>query len=378
MFEDELKPGRCFTDDQIERFVRVQADKDRGMSWPEICAKITDWANVQQQGRFFQEADYEALRACLHARSQRHDVANERLQAKTGRVGQDTTIKGKPAITRHIGAFVHGLTAHLEKPKLEPRANLDSELPADTGRRVRGPARHDAEERAKRRMKCRVAAGYAKLPARLRRWFTMSQLGVMSVILKEAAQVGVCALAVGTIAGRASVSASTVQDALAVAQHQRLIAVTGQDRAPNRIKVVHPDLLHWLEGKGKRSQHSISESQNPSISPIDRAPLNPSNFCSKVEENELKVEVAKAKLFDHYVRKAARQLPEPEPVVVPPVQAEVEEVRQEAAQEAVAVMEKDEARDAPLSALEAIIAKWETEVRAREAAEQPPERDGPS
>jgi hypothetical protein len=373
VFEDELKPGRCFTDDQIERFVRVQADEHRGMHWPEVCAKIADWANVQRQGRYFQEADYQFLRECLHARSQRHNHANEKIKARTGRVGQDTTIRGNAAITRHIGAVAYGVTAHLERPKPEPRGTLDSGPALPPGRGIRGPSRWTKMQRAVRREHAREMADKSKLPAVLSKKLTRAQHAAMSVVvflcLVSIENGRACTPSIAAVADLAKVSRSSVKDGIARGERLGIIQVTDHESGRCEFRIIDPRILAGAKYGGTNSQLSQPESENFSIYSTNKDSFPWPKICPLKTENEPKAEpkaeVAKAKLSDHHTPKVARDILEPEEVAAPPVQDEGEEIRQEAVQEADAEMERDEAKAEPLSPLEAVIAQWRTYIVAK-------------
>lgn len=366
MSRDELKPGRYYTDRELEEYVAAQSN---GISWPISREKILRWAAEQLQGAYFLEADFAYLCGCLDARSERHWAANERNKAQTGRVDQDRTLpNGYVRATRQVGGLVQGVIGDLQTPV---EASVDAASVRVPQRRVRGPARFDADRRYERRLKSREQAGKAKLPASIKRYFTMSQLSAFSVIVHRASKhAGICVLAVGSIAGISAVSARTVQDAVAIGKHANLITVHEQEGAPNIIRIVDPRILERLPDLGNIPYPSQPKSKISSTKTTVKSTRLDANFCLKDGVESAETEPL-APLDDRHTPKVARALPEPEPVPLAPVQDEAEEVRQEAVQEAAVEMEAVEVRIDPDNLLEALLKDWEARVMARAAEPEP-------
>jgi hypothetical protein len=304
------------------------------MSWPEARGKIIQWGADQLAGGYFNEPDFQCLWECLDARTKRHETANEKLQAKTGRVGQDEPYKNGDLEfrgTRHLGGLVQSM---IGPPPKRSQATRDSELPAAaTGRRVRGRSLYGKTQRSIRREQARKIADMAKIPAAISKKFTRGQLAAMSAIVflfGVSVQNGrPCTPSIAAVAEISRVSPSTIKDGIARGKHLGIIEVTDRGKAPSEFVVRDPRILARLRYSGDFSYPSKPEREKPSIISSAKHSFSEPRICPTRTESEPKAEVTTAKLSDHHVPKVARDILEPEVVPVAPVQDEGEEVRQE-------------------------------------------------
>ena len=287
-----------------------------------------------------------------------------RLERHAQKASEHGRSGGEGSTALNVGSMVSEFVATIPMPRPSmPRPSMHE----PEGRNVRGPARHTAEERFQRRLKSREQAGMAKLPASIKRYFTMSQLSAFSVIIHRASKhAGICVLAVGSIAGISAVSARTVQNAVAIGKRAKLITVHEQEGAPNIIRIVDPRILERLPDSRDVPYPSLPKTRNSSIISDTKSPRMGANLCLNDKTESLKVEPL-ATLDHHHTPKVARALLEPVLVPVAPVQDEAEEIRQEAVQKGIVEMEMVEVQFKPGSPLEAALAALGAMVEARNA-----------
>jgi hypothetical protein len=130
-----------------------------------------------------------------------------------------------------------------------PPGHAPTAEPRPIGRRGANVRKPDLERRR------RIAASGAMPPAIAAR-FTTGEQAALAVVAGEVRRTGRCELAVGAIAGRAAVSASTVRNALRVARRLGLVRVeerkvTAWRNDTNVVRVTSPEWSVWIaKGKG--------------------------------------------------------------------------------------------------------------------------------
>ncbi len=128
----------------------------------------------------------------------------------------------------------------------------------------------------------RAEAASGMLPPDLARHFTQGEQAALSIIAREAAAHGQCALCVDAIAARAGVCPRVVQTAQRQAQDCGLLTIQerpqpGRKNLSNVVRIVSREWLAWLRGlSGDRVQKSATHgSQLKNINPRGRVETAP-------------------------------------------------------------------------------------------------------
>ncbi|WP_267427908.1 hypothetical protein [Methylobacterium sp. GC_Met_2] len=110
---------RFYDDAQMDAFIAAQDG-----SWSYARKQLLEAAARFLAFGEWTDADYEAFVERVNGRTRRHDAANERAKAQTGRVDQDRMQpNGEVWLIRQVGGAVAGVTAGLQTPKAEANTN---------------------------------------------------------------------------------------------------------------------------------------------------------------------------------------------------------------------------------------------------------------
>ncbi len=149
-----------------------------------------------------------------------------------------------PAVWRRAAGHVTEAEASELSELIETRKVIPVEKPAP--RRMGSRPRSSESMERRRRW---VASG--RLPPQIAARFTMAEAAVLAVVAAEVAKRGACALTIGHIAALASVSETTVRNALRQAQGLGLLTIeerrlTAWRNASKVMCIASPEWEAWL------------------------------------------------------------------------------------------------------------------------------------